>query len=123
MDPVSLVISALAAGASSGLTGAAGAAIADAYAALKSLLRRRLSDNGQDPAVVDQPQKDPQQLETALAGQLTSDDIDDQILAAARQLLERVDPHGALAGKYVVTVDNSKGVVIGDRNTVNQVIN
>ncbi|MGE0217992.1 hypothetical protein [Mycolicibacterium sp.] len=120
MDPLTLVISALAAGASTGLTGAAGTAISDAYTALKDLIRRRLSDKGKDPGVVDRPETDPAKVKADLAGKLTAADIDEQIIAAATALLQRTDPQGAQVGKYVVTIENSKGVIVGDGNTVNQ---
>jgi RIP homotypic interaction motif (RHIM)-containing protein len=43
-----------------------------------------------------------------------ADDAD--LVAAARALMELVDAAGARAGKYNVTVKDSKGVQIGDGN-------
>ena len=123
MDPLTLVISALAAGATTGLTGAAGAAVADAYAALKNLIGRKLAAKGNDAAVVDQPQKDPEQLAADLAGKLTAGDIDSKIQAAAAEILKRVDPAGTQAGKYVVNVKDSQGAITGDNNTITQTFN
>lgn len=122
MDPVSLVLAALAAGASTALSATANTAIVDAYNALKTILRRRLSESGRDPTVLDEPPPPSEPPHAGLAGKLTVDDLDDQIVAAARELLKKADPVGARTGKYAVRVENSKGVVIGDGSTVNQVI-
>lgn len=43
MDPISLIVGALASGAASGLTDSATAAVKDAYAGLRDLVRRRLA--------------------------------------------------------------------------------
>ena len=49
MDPITLILAALAAGATSGLRDTAASAVKDAYSGLKSLIRRRFGDA--DPAV------------------------------------------------------------------------
>ena len=43
MDPITLIVSALGAGAALGVTDAASSAVMDAYASLKALVRRRFA--------------------------------------------------------------------------------
>src|ERR1700758_5033858 len=107
MEPISLVIAALAAGATTGMTNVAGTAITDAYNALKKLIGGKLADKGKDPAVVNE--KDPDKLKADLAGNLTDADIDDKIRAVATELLKNADPAGSQTGKYNVTGQNSQG--------------
>ncbi|MCX5042467.1 hypothetical protein OG921_04675 [Aldersonia sp. NBC_00410] len=121
MEPVSLVIAALAAGATTGITNVAGTAITEAYNALKKLIGGKLAEKGKDPAVVNE--KDPEKLKVDLGGELTDADIDDTIRVVATELLKNADPAGSQAGKYVVTVENSKGTVVGDHATITQTFN
>jgi len=44
MDPITLIVTALAAGAALGVQGAASAMVKDAYAGLKALVKKRLGD-------------------------------------------------------------------------------
>ncbi|GAA0990067.1 hypothetical protein GCM10009555_075220 [Acrocarpospora macrocephala] len=108
MDPVTLILEALAAGAAAGVT----AGVTDAYTGLKNLLVRRFGD---DPALEDAGQ-DPDLLRELLGG--LGDDP--EVLRAASAVLESADPQGAAAGKYTVTVYGSKGVTIGDHNQITQ---
>ncbi|MFN6554594.1 hypothetical protein ACP6C7_29575 [Mycolicibacterium septicum] len=121
MEPISLVLAALAAGATTGLTSAAGTAITDAYSALKKLIGAKLADKGKDSAVVNE--KDADKLKAELAGMLSDADIDDHIRAVATELLMNADPVGSQAGKYVVTVQNSQGTVVGDHANITQTFN
>jgi hypothetical protein len=61
----------------------------------------------------------PHTWETPLAAELTAagaaGDVD--LLTAAQALLSLVDEAGSRSGKYVVTVRDSQGVQVGDRNT------
>ena len=41
---------------------------------------------------------------------------DNDLVAAARAVMELVDQPGAKSGKYIVTIKDSKGIQIGDRN-------
>ncbi len=49
MDPVTLIVTALAAGAASALQDGASAAVKDAYARLKALVKKRFADRPKDP--------------------------------------------------------------------------
>ena len=120
MDPVSLIIAAITAGAAAALKDTASAAIKDAYSGLRLLVKRRLGGGPAADAEVEgverRPRPDASPLKAQLEAAGAADDA--ELLRAARVLLEKVDPEGARAGKYNVTVTGGKGVVVGDNATV-----
>jgi len=118
VDPVSLIIAALAAGAVAGAQGTATAAVTDAYAALKALVKQRFADRTSGEVALEQHEKKPEQWEKALEAELveTRSGDDDDAVTAARRLLELVDPAGAQTGKYLVDLRGAQGVQVGDRN-------
>jgi hypothetical protein len=87
MDPITLVVTAVALGASAGLTDTAAQVVRDAYAKLKTLLTGRAVDVS---GVERKPGSDAQQA--ALAETLTDagDVVDADVLAAARSVTEAV---------------------------------
>jgi hypothetical protein len=106
MDYAELIVSALAAGASSGITEATASAVGDAYANLRDLLRTWLvnrranwdeigrlnaSDDSRQRLLELLRDSDPEQV-SALA-------------AAADRVLLVLDPHGHRAGRYSVVSD------------------
>lgn len=108
MDPVSLIISALVAGAAAGVKDDATDVVKAAYATLKKLLRRRLGHD--DRAVedtIDAVEAGPAADTTPLRRRLETSGIgaDDDLTAAARTLLDR------LPSNVTVTVTNSKGII------------
>jgi len=100
-----LVVTALAAGAAAGAKDTATTAVKDAYSGLKSGVRRLVGR--------DELPEDPAELAEELAAANVGDDA--SVLEAARAVLREADPDG----KYHVTVTDSKGVQIGDGNTMN----
>ena len=118
MDPVSLIIAALAAGAVAGAQGTATSAVTDAYVALKALVKQRFANRTSGEIALDQHEKKPEQWEKALEAELIDarSGDDDATVSAARWLLELVDPAGARAGKYLVDLRGAQGVQVGDRN-------
>ncbi|MGW3958489.1 RIP homotypic interaction motif-containing protein [Amycolatopsis sp. NPDC005003] len=105
IEAVELVVTALAAGAAAGAKDTATTAVKDAYAGLKSGVRRLLGR--------DELPDDPEELAAELTEANVGDDA--EVLEAARAVLRETEPHG----KYHVTVTDSKGVQIGDGNTMN----
>jgi hypothetical protein len=116
MDPVSLIVAALAAGASTGLKDAAGEAIKDAYDGLKSLLKRKLGDQPAAEVAIDKHEEAPEVWEKPLQDELGKSGVadDEEVVRSAQKLLALVDPAGARAGKYNVTITGGKGIVVGD---------
>ncbi|WP_162958818.1 hypothetical protein [Nocardia yunnanensis] len=116
MDSVSLIVAALAAGALKGAGETASTAIADAYRGLKGVLTRRFAGNPRAELVVAEHANDPQTWEAPMAAVVRDcgADRDDDVLAAARKLLELTDPAGARIGKYVVDARGSNIGAVGD---------
>jgi hypothetical protein len=120
MDPISLILAALAAGASAALKDTAGDAIKDAYAGLKALIKRRLTGDGAAEAKLEeieqQPDADPSALRPHL--EAAAADRDEELVRLARALMERVDPQGAKAGKYQVAISGGNVGAVGDNASV-----
>ena len=122
MDPITLIVAALAAGASGGAISALqddvkGAVIA-AYGKLRGLVAKRVAGNPGAELALTEYEADPEHWQTPLTAKLTrlgaADDT--ELVAAAKALMELVDSVGARVGKYNVTVANSRGVQVGDGN-------
>jgi hypothetical protein len=116
VDPVSLIVAALVAGAAAALKDTAGQAVKDAYTGLKTLLRRKTADAPAVEVAVQQHEEDPDVWEQPLRQLLTKAGAgqDAEIVEVATRLLALADP----AGKYTVTVSGGQGVVVGDGNSV-----
>ncbi|MET8139472.1 hypothetical protein ABZU32_04070 [Sphaerisporangium sp. NPDC005288] len=123
MEPVALIVTALAAGASSGvIEGLAGTVKENANAAFVKLLdltRRRFKGNASAEVILSEHQNDPATYEAPLAKKLAAAGAadDTELLAAAKALMELLDRSGASPGKYNVTIKDSKGVQVGEDNT------
>ncbi len=118
MDPISLIVVALAQGAAVALKDTAAEAVRSGYATLVSLVRRKL---GSAEDLVDEYGADPEVWEKPLTKKLADAGAqeDGELIAAARELLEQVDPAGARIGKYNVVVGGQAQVgVIGDHAQV-----
>jgi hypothetical protein len=120
MDPVSLILAAVVAGASEAARETAGTAVKDAYTGLKKLIRRRFAGDRDAEAELEKAEQNPEADHALLKDRLEARgaDRDEELLLAAQALLERVDPDGARAGKYDVKISGGKGIVVGDRSTV-----
>jgi len=120
MDPVTLIVTALATGASAGTAEALKDDVRDsvkrAYARLRGLAKQRVAGRPDGELALEQYQTDPQRWEPVLAEALTEAGAisDAELLTAARALMELVDGAGALVGRYNVTITDSKGVQVGD---------
>jgi hypothetical protein len=119
MDPVTLIVTALAAGAASALEDGTSAAVKDAYARLKALVTRRFAGRPKGELVLAEHQAAPQTWGKPLAAELSAAGAegDADLVAAAQALMSLVDEAGSRAGKYVVTVRDSQGVQVGDHGT------
>ena len=120
LDPISLIIAALAAGALTGMQDTAGQAVKDAYTGLKSLIRRRFAGNQEAEAALDQAERQPDPDQPQLAGHLRAAGAahDEELVRAAQALLKQHDPAGDRAGKYEVHITGGTGIVVGDSATV-----
>src|SRR4051794_7893186 len=86
MDPVTLIVAALAAGAGAGVKETATHVVKDAYAGLKALVLRRVKDTPAGEVAVVEHAKDPEVWSAPLAKTLTAAgaDQDADLLAAAQ---------------------------------------
>jgi len=122
MDPVTLIVTALATGASAGTIEALKDDVRDAakraYAKLRGLARKRVAGRPDGELALERHESAPQRWESVLAGELTEAGAasDAHLVAAAKTLMELVDGAGARTGKYKVTIKDSKGVQVGDGN-------
>jgi hypothetical protein len=106
---IELVVAALTAGASAGVTNTATVAVQDAYAGLKGLLRPWV--RGEARAALDADETDEGVWHARLAEELDASGAaeDAQVRTAAELLLVLADP--AKAATYNITVQNNSGVV------------
>lgn len=124
MDPITLIVAAVVAGAAAGLQDTASSVIKDGYAALKSLIRSRFGHRDQAideqlTAAEQEPGTTPAQLAELLRSAGAGSDED--LVQAARALLARADPDGAWQRQVRdnITISNSTGVVGTNTGTVN----
>jgi len=123
MDPVTLIVTALAAGTALGLRDTASAAVKDAYAGLKSMVSRRLGGRRDGDLVLARYAESPETWEGPLAAELTAARAgnDRDLIAAAQALMRLADEAGYKSGKYDVDARGSQGVQVGDHNTQHNV--
>ena len=123
MDPVTLIITALAAGVSQGAVAALSDdlkdAVAKAYAKLRGLARKRVAATPDGERALDRYETAPDTWRPVLTAELTASKAADdaELVAAAKALMELVDQAGARQGKYNITVTGGQGVQIGEGNT------
>ena len=125
MDPVTLIVTALAAGAASALQDATSSGVKDAYARLKALVKKRFTGHADAELVLARHEADPQTWEAPLNAELSAAGAsgDSDLIAAAQALMSLVDAAGSCAGKYTVDVRASQGVQVGDHNIQHNTFN
>jgi hypothetical protein len=119
MEPISLILGALLAGATKGVGEAAGTAIKDAYAGLRDALKRKLASKPAAQSALEEYAGDPEEWRDLLAKYLqqAGADTDPVIVEAAEVVMGEIDPDGARAGKYDVDLRGAQGIQVGDGNT------
>jgi RIP homotypic interaction motif len=118
MDPITLIVTALAAGAALGAQDTVSAMIKDAYAGLKVLVKERLGSRPGAKLVLARHEQAPETWQGPLMAELaaTGADGDRDLIAAAQALLDLADAAGGRTGKYTVDAGGAQGVQIGDHN-------
>ena len=122
MEPITLIVAALAAGASAGVIDAlkdnAKEAAKAAYAKLRGLAQKRIAGQPDGDLALERHETAPQKWEAVLTGELTAAGAanDAELVAAAKALMELIDQVGAKSGKYNVTIKDAKGVQVGEGN-------
>jgi hypothetical protein len=118
MDPITLIVTALAAGAAAGLKDSASSAVRDGYAGLKALVKDKLRGRPDADVVLARHEEAPETWRAPLEAELleAGADQDPSLTQAAQALMNLVDEAGARAGKYTVNARGAQGVQIGDDN-------
>lgn len=119
MDPVTLIVTALAAGAASARPDDAEGTVKAALARLRALAKTRLSARPAGEVVLAQHEEAPDVYGQPLQHELTQSGAaaDPELVNAAQELMKLTDARGSAAGKYTVNVQDSSGVQVGDNNT------
>lgn len=117
MDPITLIVTALVAGATAAFKDVGSNVVKDAYAGLKALVKKAFGDSGTATDELDKSDPD----KGALEGQVRDSGVaqDKAVLDKAQELMKLVDPQGSSQGKYSVTVSGGVVGVIGDHGTAN----
>jgi len=123
MDPITLIVTALAAGAALGVQNIASTMVKDAYGNLRALVRKRLGGGTGAEVVLSKHEQAPETWQAPLMAELAQAGAagDSDLIAAAKALLDLVG--GAEAGKYTVDARGAQGVQIGDHNRQENVFN
>jgi hypothetical protein len=108
---VDVIVAALAAGATAGVTGTASEVVNDGYLMLKALIRGRLTGRRDARRALDADETEQRAWQALIGRDLIDSGAaeDQQILAAARELLSAVDPE--LAARFAITVGRNEGAI------------
>ncbi|MEH1843285.1 MAG: hypothetical protein V7L20_32255 [Nostoc sp.] len=120
MEPVSMIIAALGAGAIAATKDTAGTAVKDAYQGLKTLIKKKFESEPKAQMVLEEHETDPETYEAPLKKKLAEAgaDQDAEIIKLAQELLKQLKPEESATGKYnTVFQGEVKGIQVGDRNT------
>lgn len=121
MNPIDLILAALASGALASIQATVSEAIKDSYNGLKGLILRRFAANTDAAAILTKYEKKPEVWEAPLEDELrqAGADQDETIIKAAQHLMTLVNPQQAAIGKYSVQVaGNIQGLAQGDNPQV-----
>ena len=108
MDPITLILTALVAGTAK----AAGDAVPDAYKGLKALIQKKIAGKPAAEMVLAEHEKDPETYAAPLKKNLVEAgvDQDEEIIKAAKELLEQLKPQEAAPGSINIG-QGAKGII------------
>jgi disulfide oxidoreductase YuzD len=132
MDPISIILSALASGATQKVASAlvegavkpAGDVAQDAYNGLKTLIKRKFENQGKSASatILDMHEQKPEQTQPLLKSELTEvgADQDEEIIQLAQKVMAQLHPQAAAEGKFNVQISgNVKSVTQQNTGTIN----
>lgn len=121
MEPVSLIVGALAAGLAGGVQDSATETVKGAYAELKGLMRRLFAGRQSGATALERYEERPEAWGPALEAELVEVGAgnDQVVIEAAQRLMALLDAAGTRAGKYQVDLRGAQGVQVGDHTTQN----
>ncbi|HEX9868099.1 MAG TPA: hypothetical protein VGC99_05790 [Candidatus Tectomicrobia bacterium] len=121
MDPVTVIVTALASGAAAATKETAAEAIKDVYQGLRALIQRKFAGQPAAELALTKHADKPEVWQAPLKEALTdvAADRDEAIISAAQQLLALINPQEAAKGTYHLNIaGNAQGVVQGDHAQV-----
>ncbi|MBD2494502.1 hypothetical protein [Nostoc sp. FACHB-280] len=121
MEPITLILTALAAGATAAAKDTAGTAVKDAYEGLKTLIKNQFAGDPFAQGMVDAKPEEIQEIERFLKDKIIKAGVDknDDVLKKAeeiREIMKKENPEGGSTGKYEVNVQGSRQFQVGDNN-------
>lgn len=126
MEPISLIIAALIAGATAAAKPTAEKAVKDAYEGLKTLIKRKFEGDPIGQGLVDAEPEKIKKGEELLKDSIKNAgvDKDKEVLEAAQEIMKQEDPEGASTGKYNLQVGgNFQGFAGDNKGSVTQTFN
>ena len=120
MEPIEVILAALAAGALSGVTEVAGSAVKDAYKALVNLVAKKFGNNKEAKSHLDNYLKDTETWEKPVkkAIQESKIDKDDQVIKLARELLKLVKSRQEASENHIEINGNVQGLIQDNKGQV-----
>lgn len=117
MDPISLILTALVAGAAK----TAGDVAQDAYKGLKTLIKHKFESQGKSDSatILDKYEQKPEKTKALLEDELTEvgADQDEEIIKLAQKLMEQLNPQEAAEGKFNVQISGGTVQGLTQQNT------
>jgi disulfide oxidoreductase YuzD len=120
MEPISLILAALAAGAVAAAKDTAGTAVKDTYEGLKALIKKKFAEQGKadSSTILDKYEQKPEKTKALLEDELVEAGLkelkeDDEIIKIAQEVMKKEDPEGAKEGKYNLNISGGVQNVVG----------
>lgn len=119
MDPITLIVTALAAGAAAALQDGVKDTVKHAYKCLRDCSKKLLAGHPDGELALERNETAPGNWEGVLKSELADAgaDHDSDLIGAAQALMRLLDGAGAHGGKYHVTIHGGQGTQVGDGNT------
>lgn len=120
MEPIEVILAALATGAITGVTNVAGTAVKDAYKELVSLVTKKFGSNKEAKSHLDNYLKDSETWEKPVkkAIQESKIDKDDQVIALARELLKLIKSKQEASENHIEINGNVQGLIQENKGRV-----
>ena len=124
MEPISLILAALVAGATAAGKDVAAKAVKDSYEGLKTLIKKKFEGDALAQGMIEAKPEEIKQVEGLLKTKIAAVGIDkdEEILKAAEAIMKRENPE-AFQGVQYNTTANVQGDVIGMAGTNKGTIN
>ena len=126
MEPITLILTALAAGAAIGAPTVGKEMIQDGYQGLKTIIKRKFGDNQAAVTALEQYEAKPEVWEAPLKDALQESGAgeDKEIIQAAQQVMAVANPEQAAQGTYNVQIKGDVyGLVQDNKGEITQTFN